>query len=83
MNNKDLQKAYDYLVSNKIVDEHILDDAFKKSKKDNVDIFDVLIEKKIISEEELTKIKAVFLGVPYIKLKDEFTADAQPTACRR
>jgi len=71
MNNKDLKKAYDYLISNNVADKQIIDDALEKSKNNNLDIFDVLITKKALGEEKLTKIKADFLGVFYIKLKDE------------
>jgi len=71
MNNKDLKKAYDYLISNKVADKQIIDDAFNKSKKDSLDIFDVLINRKVFGEEELIKIKADFLGVLYVKLGGE------------
>jgi len=71
MNSKNLKKAYDYLVSSKVTDKHIIDDAFAKSKKDNLNIFNTLADKKIVGEEKLTKIRADFLRIPYIKLKDE------------
>ena len=71
MNSKNLERAYDYLLSSNVVDKHTIDDALEKSKKDNLDIFDILIDKKTADERELTKVKAAFLGVPYIKLKDE------------
>ena len=75
MNSKDLKKAYDYLISNNVAGKHIIDNAFEKSKKDNLDIFDVLIDRKTVDEEELTKIKADFLKIPYIKLKDEIISN--------
>jgi type IV pilus assembly protein PilB len=75
MNNKDIKKAYDYLISNAVANEQKISDAFEKSKQDNSDIFDVLIDEKIVEEEKLTKIKADFLGIPYIKLKDEIISN--------
>ena len=75
MNSKDFKKAYDYLISNNVADKHIIDKAFEKSKKDDLDIFNVLIDKKAVNEEELTKIKADFLGIPYIKLKDKLISN--------
>jgi len=71
MDSKDLKKAYDYLISNNIADKHIIDKAFEESKKESLDIFDVLINKKVADEEELTRIKADFLEIPYIELKDK------------
>lgn len=71
MNSRNLKKAYDYLISNKVAEKQIVDDAFEKSEKDSLDIFDVLISKKAVDEEKLTKIKANFLGALYIKLGDE------------
>lgn len=71
MNSKDLKKAYDYLISNNVAPQDIIDSAFEKSKKDELDIFNVLIDKKAADEEDLTKIKADFLGIPYIKLKND------------
>ena len=75
MNSEDLKKAYDYLISNNVAEKSIVDDAFEKSKKDDLDIFNVLVSKKAIGEEELTIIKADFLGIPYIKLKDEIISN--------
>ena len=75
MNSEDLKKAYDYLISNNVTEKSIVDDAFEKSKKDDLDIFNVLVSKKAIGEEELTIIKADFLGIPYIKLKDEIISN--------
>lgn len=69
MNSEDLNKAYNYLASLAIADKEKLDEILKESKESNLDIFDVLIKKKIIDEEEATKVKAKFLGIPYINLK--------------
>ncbi|MCK5466214.1 type II/IV secretion system protein [Candidatus Parcubacteria bacterium] len=71
MNSKNLKKAYEYLISNNVAPKDIINSAFEKSEKDRLDIFNVLIDKKEVPEEDLTKIKADFLGVPYIKLKDD------------
>lgn len=71
MNNKDLGKARDYLIYNTTASRQQINEAFEKSEKNNLDIFDVLIDEKALGEEELTKVKASFWGVPYINLKDE------------
>jgi type IV pilus assembly protein PilB len=75
MNSADLRKAYNYLISSAIADKQKIDKAFEKSKKDSLDIFDVLIDEKIVKAEKLTEIKASFLGVPYIKLTDEIISN--------
>ena len=75
MNSADLRKAYNYLVSNAVADKQKIDGAFEKSKKDSLDIFDVLINEKIVKAEELTRIKASFLGVPYIELTNEIISN--------
>ncbi len=68
-NKENLRKAYDYLASLSLVDKEKLDECFKESEESNLDIFDVLIKKKIVDEEEVAKVKAKFLNVPYVNLK--------------
>jgi len=71
MNSSNLKKAYEFLISHSIADKKDIDKVFEVSKKNNADIFDVLIKTKIISEENVTETKAKFLGVPYIDLKEK------------
>jgi type IV pilus assembly protein PilB len=70
MNSEELEKVYNYLISKGIASKQEIDKVFKESKENNLDIFDVLFKRKIVDEEEATKIKAEFLNVPYINLKD-------------
>lgn len=70
MNKEDLKKAYDFLISSSIAEKQDIDKALQESKKDDADIFDILISRKTIDEEETTKTKAEFLNVPYINLKE-------------
>ena len=74
MNNSDLEKAYEFLISYSIVKKEDADKAFEESKKNSADIFDVLIDAKIIDEENATKAKAKFLGVPYVNLRETIIA---------
>ncbi|MEA1936922.1 MAG: GspE/PulE family protein [Patescibacteria group bacterium] len=71
MNSNDLKRAYKFLVANSIIKKKDADAVFKESKKNNADIFDVLISAKIVDEERVVKAKAEFLGVPYINLKEK------------
>ncbi|MCK4799418.1 Flp pilus assembly complex ATPase component TadA, partial [Candidatus Parcubacteria bacterium] len=70
MNQEYLKKVYDHLISSKIADKEQLDKVFEEASKKNLDIFDVLVEKKVVNEEELVKIKANLLSIPYINLKE-------------
>ena len=45
--------------------------AFEKAKKTNKDIGDVLISEGLLSEDELIKLKAYILGIPFVDLKKE------------
>jgi len=74
MNNNDLERAYKFLTSRLIVEKKDADKALKESKKSNTDIFDVLINARIVDEESATKAKAKFLSVPYINLKEKVIA---------
>ena len=71
MNNSDLEKAYGFLISHSGINKEDVNKAFKESKENSKDIFEVLISKKVVDKEEAIKIKAKFLNVPYINLKEK------------
>lgn len=71
MNSKDLKKACDFLISHSIIKKEDADKAFEESKKNNEDIFDVLVKKRMAGEESVAETKAKFLGVPYINLREK------------
>ena len=48
-----------------------LDAAQQEANKNGVKVDDVLIEKKIVSEEQLIKLKAYILGIPFVSLEKE------------
>ncbi len=70
MNQEYLKRVYDYLISNKLADKKKIDGIFEKASKNNLDIFNVLVKKKITSEEDAVKIRASLLNIPYIDLKE-------------
>ena len=70
MNQEYLKRVYDYLISNKVADKKKIDEIFEESSKNNLDIFDVLVKKKVTTEEDAVKIKANLLNIPYINLKE-------------
>lgn len=75
MDGQELDKAYQYLLSNAIDSKQNLDIAYEEAKKNSLDIFDVLFFKKILKEEEATKAKAGFLNIPYVSLKEKAIDD--------
>lgn len=76
MDSQELDKAYEYLLSRSIDKKANLDIAYEEAKKNSSNIFDVLLYKKFFKEEEITKIKADFLNMPYVSLKDKVIDDA-------
>lgn len=71
MDIKELDKVYNYLISCSVDKKQNLDVAYEAAKKGNSDIFDVLISKKFLKEEDAVKIKADYMQVPYISLKEK------------
>lgn len=71
MNDQELEKEYNFVNSYAVDTKGNLDLALEEARKNNIDIFDALIAKKILKEEEATKIKADFLRIPYINLSEK------------
>lgn len=71
MNDQELEKEYNYITSCSVDTKENLDLALEEAKKNNIDIFEALIAKKILKEEEAVKIKADFLHIPYINLAEK------------
>lgn len=61
----------EFLVDADLVKPEVFDELAKKAKKRKKKIGDVLVEKKIISEEKLRKMYAYILGIPFVDLEKE------------
>ncbi len=61
----------EFLIDAGLVDEKIIDKTIEESEKQNRKLGDLLIEKKEISEEELRKMYAYILGIPFVNLEKE------------
>lgn len=70
MNQEYSKKVYNYLIANKIVDEQKIDEIFEKAKKNDIDVFSILIEQGVINEEKVAQIKADFFNVHYVNLEE-------------
>jgi type IV pilus assembly protein PilB len=71
MNDQGLEKEYNYITSCSVDTKENLDLALEEAKKNNTDIFEALVSKKFLKEEEAVKIKADFLHIPYINLSEK------------
>lgn len=60
-----------FLLDAGIGDKDDLETAQKEAEKSGKKIESVLLEKKIVSEDELIKLKAYILGVPFVNLEGE------------
>lgn len=75
MDIQELDRAYEYLLSCSADKKQNLDIAYEEAKRNSSNIFDVLLYKKFFKEEEITKIKADFMNVPYVTLKEKVIDD--------
>jgi len=60
-----------FLLDAGLVSEKVFDKALKKAQKTNKKVGDVLISEGIISQEELIKLEAYILGIPFVNLEKE------------
>src|SRR6056297_2721485 len=67
--NKD-HKLLELMVDNNIINQDKSEEIKKEVLAKGSDLNNFLIEKKIASEEEITKLRAEIYGLPYINLLD-------------
>jgi type IV pilus assembly protein PilB len=65
------QQLKAFLLDARLITEKQFDEALKKAKKTNQKVSDVLISEKLVSEEELIKLEAYILGIPFVNLEKE------------
>ena len=65
------EKIIDFLVSKGVISQDQAKVIIGESGEIGKDIFNIILDKKLADEEELAKIKADFLKVPYINLEKE------------
>ncbi len=66
-----IEKLKNFLLESKLLTEKQFEKALQESKKSDSDVGDILISHGLISEEELIKIEAHILGIPFINLEKE------------
>lgn len=65
------QQLKTFLLDAGIITEKHFEECLKEAQKTNKKIDDILVSKSLISEEELIKLKAYILGIPFINLEKE------------
>jgi type IV pilus assembly protein PilB len=60
-----------FMVDAGLIDEKRFEECEKKANEKGLKIEDVLISEGIISEDELSKLKAYILGIPFVNLENE------------
>lgn len=65
------QQLKDFIKDSALVKDPDLETAFSEAEKDQKQLGDVLLEKKLIDEIQLRKLYAYILGVPYVDISKE------------
>jgi len=65
------QQLKAFLLDTNLVTEEQFDTALKKAEKTKQKVGDVLVSEGLISEEELIKLEAYILGIPFVNLEKE------------
>lgn len=62
------QQLKEFLLDSALVDPNVLEEKFQQAEKTKKQLGDLLLESKLIKEEELSKMRAYILGIPYVDL---------------
>jgi type IV pilus assembly protein PilB len=65
------QQLKAFMLDADLIEEEKFDSLLKKAEREGKRIEEVLIEEKILSEEQLAKLEAYILGIPYVALEKE------------
>lgn len=65
------QRLKNFLLDSGLINEEQFESSLKEAKKNNQRLGDILIAKGLVSQEELIKLQAYILGIPFIDLEKE------------
>ncbi len=65
------QQLKAFLLDAGLIKEDQFEEAYKKAKKTNQKIGDILISQNLVSQEKLIRLEAYILGVPFVDLEKE------------
>lgn len=60
-----------FLEDSELISKKDIDDGLHDAKKENISLKDILIKKGKVTEENLTRLQAYILGIPFINLVNE------------
>lgn len=64
----------DFLLDSSLLDEKKIEENFQEAVQTNKKLGDLLVSKKLVDENELRKLYAHILGIPYVNLEKETIA---------
>ncbi len=62
---------YNKLIEKGVISLDVLEEIKQESQEKKIPVEDLLVEKKIISAEEITKIKSEIINIPYVNLSEK------------
>ena len=65
------KRLKEFLLDANILDQKKIEEAYRESKEEGVQLGDLLLKKKLVSEVELRKLYAYILGIPFVNLSKE------------
>jgi len=72
----DDQQLKVFLIDTNLITKEDLEIALNESRETGESLEDVVMKKKLVTEEQLNKLKAYILGIPYVDLtKSEIVPD--------
>lgn len=65
------QQLKAFLIDAKLITEEDFEKCFRKAKEHNLELEKILISEKFLTQEQLAKLKAYILGIPFVNLEKE------------
>ncbi len=65
------QQLKSFIISSGLLKENQFDVCLKKAQKNNENVEDILVAEKLVSHEDLIRLKAYILGIPFVTLEKE------------
>ncbi len=65
------QQLKSFIISSGLLKENQFDVCLKKAQKNNENVEDILVAEKLVSQEDLIRLKAYILGIPFVNLEKE------------
>ncbi|MDD4989811.1 MAG: ATPase, T2SS/T4P/T4SS family [Candidatus Pacebacteria bacterium] len=65
------QQLRSFIISSGLLKADKFDAYLKKAQKNNENVEDILVKEKLVSQEDLVRLKAYILGIPFVNLEKE------------